>query len=241
MSEQLDLFTAPPAARKSAAAPAEAFGCCSRFRQCSDAGRCLISEQEYSAGCSYRKNLESGRVFYGKNAVGFVPSEYKAFCDRVDGLSDNARTEYFRILVHFWFSEFSVSSALWDNSPALDLLAKDNLCKLSECSDSFLSLCSDKKLRNILSNHPVYGSLWKEVPAGDKGEKRTKAFLCAWIKRNAAPFLSEYSGRYALLSLNPDSRIYSHEYYYDFLRGNESRYAVALPKDRDDFGLFNAG
>lgn len=45
-----------------------AFGCCNDHVRCSDAGYCLhLNEKEYW-GCGYRKNLEAGRIFYGKNA-----------------------------------------------------------------------------------------------------------------------------------------------------------------------------
>jgi hypothetical protein len=43
------------------------FGCCNDFVQCSDLKRCFKLENPDSRGCSYRKNLEAGRIFYGKN------------------------------------------------------------------------------------------------------------------------------------------------------------------------------
>ncbi len=44
------------------------FGCCGKFEQCSDAGHCLHDDLIYAAAaCAYKKNLDSGRVFYGKN------------------------------------------------------------------------------------------------------------------------------------------------------------------------------
>lgn len=43
------------------------FSCCSRFNQCSDAKKCIHENKLYSTACTYRKNLEAGRIFYGKN------------------------------------------------------------------------------------------------------------------------------------------------------------------------------
>ncbi len=43
------------------------FGCCSRFIECSDAKRCVHENKIYSMGCKYRRNLEAGKIFYGKN------------------------------------------------------------------------------------------------------------------------------------------------------------------------------
>lgn len=43
------------------------FGCCSRFVECSDAKKCVHENKIYSMGCMYRKNLDAGKIFYGKN------------------------------------------------------------------------------------------------------------------------------------------------------------------------------
>lgn len=45
----------------------QSFGCCSRYEACSDTLRCTHPDQVFASGCMYRKNLESGRIFYGKN------------------------------------------------------------------------------------------------------------------------------------------------------------------------------
>ena len=43
------------------------FSCCSRFTACSDALKCVHENKLYATGCTYRRNLENGRIFYGKN------------------------------------------------------------------------------------------------------------------------------------------------------------------------------
>lgn len=44
--------------------PSEKFGCCHRYRECSNAKKCLHPNQFYARSCQYRKNLESGKIFY---------------------------------------------------------------------------------------------------------------------------------------------------------------------------------
>lgn len=66
MDNQFNLFSPAATSECNTRNAEDSFACCSRFRQCSDAGYCLISDEEYSNGCSYRKNLENGKVFYGK-------------------------------------------------------------------------------------------------------------------------------------------------------------------------------
>ena len=45
----------------------EGFGCCSRYEQCSDALQCINPDIMLAQACAYRKHLEAGKVFYGKN------------------------------------------------------------------------------------------------------------------------------------------------------------------------------
>ena len=47
--------------------PADIFGCCSRYIECSDALKCTNPNKRLAKGCQYKTNLENGRIFYGKN------------------------------------------------------------------------------------------------------------------------------------------------------------------------------
>ncbi|MGN1012614.1 MAG: exonuclease domain-containing protein [Clostridia bacterium] len=49
--------------------PIVSFGCCSRYIECSDSKKCVNTIRELRKGCIYKKNLESGKIFYGKNAT----------------------------------------------------------------------------------------------------------------------------------------------------------------------------
>jgi len=44
--------------------PSDKFGCCHRYKECSDERKCIHPDQFYSKACWYRKNLENGKVFY---------------------------------------------------------------------------------------------------------------------------------------------------------------------------------
>ena len=43
------------------------FGCCHLYEECSNSRHCISKDKMYATACSYRRNLESGRIFYGKN------------------------------------------------------------------------------------------------------------------------------------------------------------------------------
>lgn len=42
------------------------FGCCSSYLECSNKKIC-VKNDNFSRNCYYRKNLELGKIFYGKN------------------------------------------------------------------------------------------------------------------------------------------------------------------------------
>lgn len=43
------------------------FACCSRVEACSDAKHCVHDNKLYSKACTYRGNLDTGKIFYGEN------------------------------------------------------------------------------------------------------------------------------------------------------------------------------
>lgn len=43
------------------------FGCCGKYLECSNAKHCVHVDKVYSTSCQYRKSLETGNIFYGKN------------------------------------------------------------------------------------------------------------------------------------------------------------------------------
>ena len=43
---------------------ASSFGCCSKYKECSEQKTCLHVNKLYAKGCQYRKNLETGKIFY---------------------------------------------------------------------------------------------------------------------------------------------------------------------------------
>lgn len=43
------------------------YDCCSRYLECSNAKHCIHPSSDFALGCGYRRILNSGRIFYGKN------------------------------------------------------------------------------------------------------------------------------------------------------------------------------
>lgn len=43
------------------------YGCCHLYEKCSDAKKCISKDKIYATVCAYKRNLEAGRIFYGRN------------------------------------------------------------------------------------------------------------------------------------------------------------------------------
>lgn len=59
-----DMITSPLDYSELKNANTTSFGCCSRYKECSDAKKCVHPDEDRSKYCQYRKNLESGKIFY---------------------------------------------------------------------------------------------------------------------------------------------------------------------------------
>ena len=235
MDAQTSLFDmAAPAPPDNSAAflnnDPDAFGCCSRFRSCSDEKRCLISQLEYSSHCSYRKNLESGKIFYGKNAVDFSPAEYSRYSRCINALSPDVLNECYRLLIYFCEVKPGSRRVLIDNAPWLRSLSDTGLFSIAPCHDYLLSACGYRELLNHLKSDPIYGPKW----AAREDNDRTKKALVDWIKGNAGPFLDRLADPYRMIELSGSARIYAIELYYDFLFNRSFNFnALPSPLVRD--------
>ena len=196
----------------------DAFGCCSRFRSCSDEKRCLIS---------HRKNLENGRIFYGKNAVDFSSAEYSRYSQYVNALSPDVLNECYRLLIYFCEVKPGSRRVLIDNTPWLQSLSDTGLFSIAPCHDYLLSACGYRELLNRLKSDPIYGPKW----AAREDNDRT---LADWIKGNAGPFLDRLADPYRMIELSGSARTYAIELYYDFLFNRSFNFnALPSPLVRD--------
>lgn len=76
------------------------FGCCSSFKECSDARHCLYEDDLFYYGCYYKANLDAGRIFYGANAntVGVAPFSKEVPTWSIRCLTLKRRTDLIRVL-----------------------------------------------------------------------------------------------------------------------------------------------
>lgn len=104
---QVNMFEAP-ASNLAPSEPvygADSFGCCAYYQECSAARHCVAPKykghEERAERCFYRRHLESGHIFYGKNADSFSRARYNHLLKQVDALSPDARSALDGILIEF--------------------------------------------------------------------------------------------------------------------------------------------
>lgn len=227
---QMNLFDASApvdsfSALASASSSADSFGCCASYRACSDAGKCLISDRDYSVNCLYRKNLEAGRIFYGKNANAFDKGQYAALCRRVDSLSSAARSAFDWMLIDFKEYHRAARRCIVRNEHIPELSAVD-LFEFRPLGSEFPALCSCRSfLKPAVISHPEYGPLFKKAQEERRLIKRerkipragTKEFLVYWLNHDGISLRNQLAEPYRFAYLPPEKILYAEELYRDTL------------------------
>lgn len=121
----------------------ENIGCCSSYVKCSDNLKCLhIGESDYD-GCMYRQNLESGKVFYGKNAGKVID---------INGATDNVRWKSPRRIYLDCFTRFFHVGHLSSKGYTYPLLEDEfELVKtyFSDCAIPFFEYEMEKLIKDF--------------------------------------------------------------------------------------------
>lgn len=119
----------------------DAFGCCSRYRECSDAGTCLIPDRDYSKDCIYRKRLSEGRCFYSKNAEGFDRNRYARLRKQVNALHPAAHAVLDELIIRFCDLNRGTQSQIIRSADVL-LISDLGLFDFRPLGSAFPKLCS---------------------------------------------------------------------------------------------------
>lgn len=206
-----------PAPARSQVRSKDLFDCCSRYRECSDAKKCLIANEDYSNACTYRRKLESGIRFFGKKAPDFDMTKYRAILQKYKRLTEPARELFNQLAVHFY-----------------DFGGELLLCRTSElglaCSVGILSYSTPKKnkiieqasrriLRFFLTNN-VYEELRTKYCGVTEGKKAIvpKKIMAEYLKRTDNADFDKYTQNFAVVYVGIDEHKYLVELYRDVLK-----------------------
>lgn len=211
------------------------FGCCSRYRACSDSGKCLISHLDYSNNCTYRRQLESGHIFYGKHADGFSSDRYASIQAAVSALSPDASSVLNGILSNLCDYNRGRTRCIV-RSYALDELTSLGLFHILALGAEFPSLCSARKLSQMVKDNPDF--LARFTSAGNARDtarlqdkklpsKNSKDFLIEWLNGDASDIRDTLADPYRIIEIIPESACYVEELYQDLCSPAQNTYSLS--------------
>ena len=198
----------------------DVFACCSRYQECSDSKQCLIADHPHAQGCQYRKSLEQGHIFYGKNASNFSVARYQDFIAKVSSLQADVRQEFFKILAYFLRNKRGISYVIWAYSSQLQVLAELGLVYLNECRQYVLSKYKANAIESFVTGTPKEQAWQTYKDEQFKAAKaRNERFILkdtfiAWLYQEAPELLLSIDEKYRFISLADDGR-YADEYIHD--------------------------
>lgn len=197
---------------------------------------------ELSSRCLYRKNLEAGHIFYGKNSNAFDQSKYADLCQRVDALSSDARSAFDSILIDLFEYHRSSPRCIVRNKYISELSAV-GLFEFRPLGSEFPNLCSHRSfLKPTVMSHPECGPLFSQAQAARRQDKHnrkvpnasSKDFLMYWLNHDGIAFRNLLSNPYRFALLPSDNTLYAENLYRDTLfSGYEDRIYPLSPFAED--------
>lgn len=186
---QENLFDAP-AVNSLSADPdnsAEPFGCCAYCRECSDAGHCVAPKykghEERTLRCIYRRHLEAGRVFYGKNADGFSRDHYAQLQQRVEALPLDAHSALDDLLIEFLENHRGIRQCVSWNRCTEELAALE-LFSFRPLGSDFPPSSADLSKMYALIRSAGYGQAFETAQAKRTEERKPTLDALAAAKKS---------------------------------------------------------
>ena len=164
------------------------FDCCSHYRECSDAKKCVVADKTYSEFCLYRPKLANGEIIYGKNAEDFDIDVYNQFIKSYNALNED-ETILFNSIIHTLLSNYR-DSILMQSSDLLETLNKKELIE-SVIDDELLDDFNCNYIRNILKSNNLLGDYAGYYPE-DRVLSAKKDHLLEYIKNRLTPGAKEF-------------------------------------------------
>ncbi len=211
------------------------FGCCSHYRECSAARRCVSSIKGYSENCQYNKNLKQGRIFYGPNAPDFSQKDFRRVRAIYKNLSSGARKEFDEYLWHFFRTKVLASFVECYRTPYLTELVKTDLVFDAAVFGFgyFVQRLKAHVLKQIYPRWQIAFNEMKEHNQNFPQHKKTfKDCIIEYATREAKDFPeARVLRRYALVKLNPEWHRYFIEIAEEIFNRSHFPNAIKTPTE----------
>lgn len=229
--EQEDLFSISENKVSSTTSSAkDAFGCCSRYSACSDARACLIPERDYAKNCNYRKSLELGHIFYGKNANNFHADVYQSLVDNYKALSVDAVELLHSIFYYAFITKRCIRTIMLADSPEIPVLERAGFLSQIERPDivvgkytmsAMVDACGSLiEAANEWAKDRIDPDKWKKrksVRRDLPGVKITRDELSEWVIRYSPEAAKKISEGISFVLLDLNKILELEEFFKDYI------------------------
>lgn len=191
------------------------FACCHLYRECSAQKHCLCDDETRASQCAYRKNLEAGNIFYGKNAEGFDETRYQELVQRIDALPLEAQKSFEKLITEFCGLHRGKDSLVVRNEH-IEEISKVGLFEFKTLGAEFVrkSLYStlEKRLEKVgpevANAYQAEKAAYKESNKGSGVEKR---FFSMWMNGPGVEFRDQLAEPYRLATAKAGVAIFVEE------------------------------
>lgn len=219
MDEQISIFDIMDNAADETsgiAAAVRKVSCCSKVRQCSELGRCVIAGADISKDCRYQLRLEAGDIFFGRRSKYFSQPDFDHRCAQFDSMDDVERETFLSCLYHF--CDLCFSTCFAGRSAELESLAARGLIKLYPFPAEMV-----RRMHIFKGMYPLLGEIgamdewlaWGKEAKAESSGKCTRPDLCAeFLLENYLSELEAHFAGFCVVDLPPDMRLrFADEFY----------------------------
>ena len=216
----------------------DVFACCSRYRQCSDAKTCLIPNLSHSKSCLYRKSLDDGNIFYGKNATSYDFQKYQFFLDAYSQLSYASSLTLCDILHYVFVTKNGTHSAMFLDTPELFDLAHSGFFNLNVYPAKIVNKCKLPAMKSACGDRISDAISWAEAKCKPedwvkrKGLKIYRNELAEWILKYDSNAVSILCDQIHFVDIAPGSYLELTEFFFDSIY-REGYIPTLSPCDND--------
>jgi hypothetical protein len=178
----------------------------------------VIQDRGYSYACTYRKKLDAGKVFYGKNGMNFDAQGYSDFLDKYDALSTEEQQEFRLIVSHFQYWNRGARDDLLYVTPCIRRLASMDLLHLDQNPSRILPLLTLPRLKSMLDG--------TSLPANAPREK-----IISYLAAENPPAVRALTDEIAYVAVPPRLSACYEEFFHDYILNDQQPPKLAVVRD----------
>lgn len=187
-------------------------GCCASYRTCSELGKSCGNPD-----CAYGKNLDAGKIFYGKHAINFDMNRYELLCSAYISLNPEEIALFDQIVTLFTYKKRLIKRAIIESSDTLTALSNKGLVIANYDPYAFLNLYSYQHISKFVPSSARADIKRQMKESGLSTTGAMKDIYISWLLDHAPDTVQELTGFASFVSLPDNMFQYYDELFFDFV------------------------